>query len=159
MATNTNHLWAQNEPLREWLSATEDAASRLPATLRSRVLRRHARRRLAVRASPVLGVIAVIASVMFLHRPADTDLAQWQARSSTLEAAWRETGNRDWLLSDARARPLIAQLRHVDSALADALAHAGPDDSEALSRLWRQRSDTLTALIESRRQGGVAIQL
>lgn len=156
MATNTNPLWARSESLRELLSPV-DAASPPPASLRSRVLRRYTRRRVAPYTTAVIAVVAVVASLVLLRREAD--IAQWQATSSALEVAWRETGNRDWLLSDARARPLMEQLRRVDSALAHTLASDAPSDSETLSRLWRERSEALTALIESRRQGGVAIQL
>ncbi|THD14439.1 hypothetical protein B1808_04045 [Pseudofulvimonas gallinarii] len=58
---------------------------------------------------------------------------------------------------DARAQRLLRQLRQVDQALDQAYAQAL--DASLRDQLWRQRTEALSALILSRRQGGVAVQL
>ncbi len=131
-----------------------------PAALRDRVLTRHRRRRRLQRSAPVL-VLAVIGvvSMLLMHSgstpPADTD---WQQRSAQLEAAWREAGDPAWLRDDARAQALLRQLRRVDQALSQSYAHSG-DDPMQRGALWRERSETLSALLHSRQQGGIAVRL
>lgn len=131
-----------------------------PAPLRERVLDRHARRRLLARTTPLVLLLAVVGALRFAavsDRPYSPWL-EWQARSAALESTWRETSDPDWLRSDARARPLLHRLREVDLALGRLHALA-PSDDAALTRLWRERSETLSLLIDSRRQGGLAIRL
>lgn len=129
-----------------------------PAHLRERVLRTYAIRRTGKRAAPF---ILIAFAALLVSQPGsspDDAVRQWQARSSQVEATWRADGDREWLLSDARAQPLLYRLRRVDEAIARFDADTSPD-ARPLARLWRERTETLTALVDSRRQGGVAVQL
>jgi hypothetical protein len=130
----------------------------LPPSLRNRVLRAHARRRTARRAAPFVAVFALMCGVLAIESGDGDALQAWQSRSVALEAEWQVDADRDWLLADARAQPLLYRLRQLDSAIARHEPADAPD-SDSLAQLWRQRSETLSALIDSRRQGGVAIQL
>ncbi len=130
-----------------------------PPSLRDLLLRRHRRRLAFHRSLPVLGMLLALATVSFLlperGNPAiDTD---WQQRSAELESAWREREDRTWLREDARAQYLLRQLRRVDHALD--LAYVESSDAGHRNRLWRERSEALSALILSRQQGGVAVRL
>lgn len=132
-----------------------------PAPLRARVLDRHARRRLARRAAPgLVAVLALALGAALLHGPTGRDDgASWQARSRALEDAWRASGDAAWLRDDARARPLLYRLQRVDASIARTLADTRPAEPDQLDRLWRERSEVLAALVESRQQGGVAVVL
>lgn len=132
-----------------------------PPDLRARILRRHGTRRLARAAVPVVALTAVIAGAWLATTPASRPLpatSQWQARSAALESAWRQHADPAWLREDARARALVDTLRGLDLELARAYADDDADPAR-LDPLWRERSQTLAALIDSRRQGGVAVQL
>lgn len=132
----------------------------LPGNLRDRVLARHRRRRRLRRAAPVaaLALVGAVAA-LFLHGGSvpESDM-DWQLRSAQLEAAWREAGDPVWLRDDARAQVLLRRLRQVDHALGQSYAHSGEDPAQR-EVLWRERSETLSALIHSRQQGGVAVRL
>lgn len=159
MVIDTKKAFAPNESLRTALDSASDQ-QRPPPELRTRVMRKHGRRRALGRAMPLLVVFATIASIfVFFSDSRAPEFTKWQARSIALEASWRQTGDPDWLASDARAQVLLYRLRRVDSDLANMHAAADPADPEALTRLWRERTETLSALIDSRRQGGVAIRL
>lgn len=132
-----------------------------PPDLRARILRRHSARRAVARGLPALMLVAVIAGAWLVAAPASRPPpagSGWQARSAALEAAWRAQADPAWLREDARAHALVESLRALDQELARLYAHAGTDPGR-LDPLWRERSETLAALIDSRRQGGVAVQL
>lgn len=131
-----------------------------PQALRQKVLGRHRRRQLARRAMPALALCMVGALVFIALPDAPRPLVttDWQQRSAQLEAAWREAGDPAWLRDDARAQRLLRQLRQVDHALGQSYALNAVDPGRR-EQLWRERSETLSALIDSRRQGGIAVQL
>jgi hypothetical protein len=132
-----------------------------PPALRARVLRRHGARRVARAVVPTLALAAVVAVGWLVATPTPSGLpaqGSWQARSAALEAAWRSQADPAWLREDARAHALVEHLRALDQELGRLYAQEGADPRR-LDPLWRQRSQTLTALIDSRRQGGVAVQL
>jgi hypothetical protein len=159
---STNFPLAQNESVRTALAAvtaTDDTAP--PAFLRSHVLaqyRQRKRRSLSAAIAAVLMATGCTGWLLQISGPAGND-ADWHARSVALEASWRETGDNDWLQSDARAESLLLRLREVDSRLAGLLGLAHTTDESALAALWKERGDVLSALIESRRQGGLAVRL
>lgn len=131
-----------------------------PPELRALVLRRHRLRR-AVR--PVVGAAALLVCVISiwlgLGAPVVRDeLAHWQARSMQLEADWQQHRDPSWLSRDARAQSLLESLQQVDRDLAR-LHSLDEVDRQALSTLWRTRSDILSALVDSRRQGGTAMRI
>lgn len=156
----TDFPLAQNEPTRVAL-AEALAETAAPAFLRSRILARYRRRkRLFASASISIAVVATFAAWWLLQIANPVASApDWHARSVALEASWRETGDNDWLGSDARAEPLLTQLRQLDSQLANLLDDTSESNAAVLASLWKARSDTLSALIESRRQGGFAVRL
>ncbi len=129
-----------------------------PAGLRERVLRAHAIRRTGRRVMPFLAIMAVVSGWAMMNAPTDRTVRDWQSQSIAMEASWRADADRDWLIADARARPLLYRLRQVDAEIGR-LTAASSSDTDSLARLWRERTETLSALIDSRRQGGVAIQL
>lgn len=130
-----------------------------PPALRAHLLRRHGRRRALVRALPLVAVAALAFALYPGVGPApDTGPIDWQARSMMLEADWRQHGDATWLLADARAQPLLQQLRFVDEELQRTYLR-DTDDAAHRTRLWRQRSETLAQLIDSRRQGGMAVAM
>ncbi|MFB9067601.1 hypothetical protein [Pseudofulvimonas gallinarii] len=129
-----------------------------PAQLRRDILRKVRRRRSLRRLVPAAAVAALLmmAAVPWRLQP-DSTHSDWQRRSAQLEAVWRESDDPQWLREDARAQRLLRQLRQVDQALDQAYAQAL--DASLRDQLWRQRTEALSALILSRRQGGVAVQL
>lgn len=144
---------ANRASLRDNLESAEP-----PADLRERVLRVHATRRTAARAAPFLAVIVATWGLAIMTTRSDDSLRDWQSRSGEMEASWRANGDREWLLADARAQPLLYRLRCVDEAIAQ-FDGSSSSDTRSLAQLWRERTETLSALVDSRRQGGVAIQL
>lgn len=144
--------------IREQLHAHLDVDP--PVPLRAQLLRRHGQRRLWRRAAPALALVGVASLILVaaLYGPTTPDEADWQQRSAALEAAWRKSADPDWLREDVRAQDLLSRLRDVDEALAQSYASNDSATSER-AVLWRERSETLTALIDSRHQGGVAVQL
>jgi hypothetical protein len=132
-----------------------------PPHLRARILRRHGARRLAAAVVPAVALAAVVGVAWLVAAPAAPQMqamTAWQARSVALEATWHGQADPTWLREDARAHALIEELRALDQQLSQLYAQDGADP-RVLDPLWRQRSQTLTALIDSRRQGGVAVQL
>jgi hypothetical protein len=132
-----------------------------PPALRDRILRRHGSRRAALAVLPALALTAAVAGAWLAATPASRPLpasSPWQARSAELEATWRQQADPAWLREDARARALVETLRTLDLELTRAYAEDATDPAR-LDPLWRERSQTLAALIDSRRQGGVAVQL
>lgn len=132
-----------------------------PPALRARILRRHGIRRVAGAVVPALALTVAVAGAWLAATPGSQPLpagSQWQVRSAELEAAWRQQADPAWLREDARASALVETLRALDLELSRAYADDAGDPAR-LDPLWRQRSQTLAALIDSRRQGGVAIQL
>lgn len=131
-----------------------------PPSLRGRLLGRHRRRRLLRRTAPALALVltGALAFVAGHDDPALPLAADWQQQSAELEASWRAAGDPAWLRDDARAQLLLRRLRQVDHALG--LSYALDNaDTEQRNQLWRERSITLSALIQSRQQGGVAVVL
>lgn len=130
-----------------------------PETLRDRVLRAHGRRRAVRRGMPVLALVATVVLLMPMRTVQDLDaVTDWQARSQSLEAAWRASADVAWLRSDARARPLVQRLERIDASLARAhRQHAG--EAARLDGLWRERTEVLAALVETRTRGGTAVLL
>jgi hypothetical protein len=147
-----------NASLREQLHAHLDVHP--PGPLREQLLRRHRQQRLRRRAAPVLALTIVTSLILIVapYGPTTVDETEWQRRSAALEAAWRENSDPAWLLEDARAQDLMSHLRDVDDALARSYASNGNAASER-AMLWRERSETLTALIDTRHRGGIAVQL
>jgi len=129
-----------------------------PTGLRDRVLRAHATRRTVKRAAPFMAIMVVFFSLALVNAPTGRSVQDWQSRSVDLEASWRADGDRQWLVADARAQPLLYRLRQVDAQI-ERLGAVPSSNTDSLARLWRERTETLSALIDSRRQGGLAIQL
>lgn len=139
-------------------SLRQTLAAEPPQYLRRRVLAAHARRRVLAPALALAGVLAIGAGLFAaVQREQRGDLAAWQARSQSLESAWLDVADRDWLAADARATPLLVRLRSVDRRLGQ--LHETGEDSKRLAELWKERAETLAELVEVRRQGGRAIRL
>lgn len=130
-----------------------------PAELRKRLLRRYGvRRALRPAAAMVAVVVSVAAAFSMLPQGTPDEIAHWQARSMELEADWRRTGDRRWLQQDARAQTLVSTLQQLDRQLAQLHAQDSAD-REAMADLWRARAGVMAALVDSSRQGGVAVRI
>lgn len=131
-----------------------------PPALRAQVLGRYRRRRRLQTGLPMVLMAGLALGTALMLRPRGPQTHEdlvWQQRSAELELMWRQTGDQVWLHEDARARELLRRLREVDQSLA--VAHADAGDEGRLEALWRQRTEVLAALVETRRQGGTAIRL
>jgi hypothetical protein len=131
-----------------------------PAELRERLLRRYGVRRALRPAAAALAVVVAVAAAWAILPlgTASDEVARWQARSMELEADWRRTADRQWLRQDARAQTLLGTLQQLDRQLAHLHAQESAD-REAMAQLWRARVDVMAALVDSSRQGGVAVRI
>jgi MoxR-like ATPase len=110
---------------------------------------------------PAVALAVLVAGAWIAANPTTGPMpvgSEWQARSAALEAAWRQQADPAWLREDARASALVDTLRALDLELGRLYAEDSADP-RLLDPLWRERSQTLAALIDSRHQGGVAVQL
>ena len=153
-----SHLLSQPDALKAAFVADP------PSRLRDRILAR-TRLPMAVRCAPilasVLGLGLIVLSPSGPTRPDKADVlvnaVDWRERSAALERVWQQIGDRDWLRGDVRAASIERRLRMLDERLSrlsnDVMV------AEQVTRLWRERSETLAELVSLRQQGGYAIRL